>query len=432
MRGIAVAAVLACLATKTQAQDVNGTWQGLGLWGGKTQTQRAIQITRKAKGGLEGRYYDLGDPQHPETAEPNGEIISSVTLRNRHVHFDLDRLQGSFDGSLSPDGKSLTGRWSGFDPPQPITFTRATPKTAWTIDASPHKQTFVTVAQGVRLEVLDWGGKGPPLLFLSGWGNTAHVFDSFAPRFTGKHHVYAVTRRGFGISSAPPPTVENYDSDRLADDVLAAIDALKLDRPVLAGHSVAGQEMSSIGTRHPEKVSGLVYLEAAFSNAFYNPKGGYTAQVEIDSMRRKLELLPRGNSERADEIKDVLNDLPRLKVALERDLALVEGSAPQPPAARVTLQDRIADVMARSRHTYTGIKPPLLLLIAQPVKCDSDCDSPAEKAWQRERVIQSDAVQADYPKARILRLPNADHYVFQSNAAEVEQQMNDFMDGLGH
>jgi pimeloyl-ACP methyl ester carboxylesterase len=190
--------------------------------------------------------------------------------------------------------------------------------------------------------------------------------------------------------------------------------------------------MSSIGTRHPEKVSGLVYLEAAFSNAFYNPKGGYTAQVEIDSMRRKLEVLPRGYSEHADEIKDVLNDLPRLKAALERDLALVEGSAPQPPPARVTLQDHISDVMARGRHTYTGIKPPFLALIAQPVKCDADCDTPAEKAWQRERVIQTDSVQADYPNARIVRLPNADHYVFQSNEAEVEQQMNDFMDGLGH
>jgi non-heme chloroperoxidase len=423
-------AVLTCLSTTTQAQDISGAWQGVGLFG-KIQTQRVIRITRRPKTGFEGRYYDLGDKQHPENAEPNPDIIASVSVEGRHVHFDLERLQGTFDGTLSADGKSLTGTWTGFDPPQPITFTRATPKTAWTIDASPHKESLVTVAKGIKLEALDWGGSGPPLLFLSGWGNTAHVFDGFAPRFTGKHHVYAITRRGFGISGAPPPTIENYDSDRLADDVLAAMEALKLDRPILAGHSVAGQEMSSIGTRHPEKVSGLIYLDAAFSNAFYNPQGGYTAQVEIDSFRRKLEVLPRGYSERAEEIKDALNDLPRLKAALERDLALVEGSAPQPPAARITLQDRIADVMARGRHSYTGVKPPFLAVIAQPVKCEADCDSPAEKAYQRERVIQSDAVEADYPQARLVRLPNADHYVFQSNQAEVEREMNDFMDKLG-
>lgn len=40
-------------------------------------------------------------------------------------------------------------------------------------DASPHKVQFITVAPGVSLEVVDWGGSGPPLVFLAGLGNTA-------------------------------------------------------------------------------------------------------------------------------------------------------------------------------------------------------------------------------------------------------------------
>ena len=99
---------------------------------------------------------------------------------------------------------------------------------------------FVTVEPGVKLEVLDWGGTGRPLVFLAGLGNTAHVFDNFAPKFTGKHHVYGITRRGFGNSSAPTPDAHNYSSDRLGDDVLAVIDALHLQKPVVAGHSIAG------------------------------------------------------------------------------------------------------------------------------------------------------------------------------------------------
>ena len=373
--------------------------------------------------GWRGEWFNLGE----KDGSLNGNPLD-VSLSGDELTLNPHNTPGTFHGTVSAE--TLIGDWGSHDP-QKLTFHHVAPKDAFPVDPAPHKIRFVTAAPGVKLEVLDFGGNGRPLVFLAGLGKTAHNFDTLALHFTGKHHVYAITRRGFGISSAPPPTIENYDSDRLADDVLAAIDALKLDRPVLAGHSVAGQEMSSIGMRHPEKVSGLIYLDAAFSNAFYNPRGGYTAQVEIDSMRRKLEVLPRGYSEHADEIKDVLNDLPRLKAALERDLTLVEGSAPQPPAARVTLQDHISDVMARGRHIYTGIKPPFLALIAQPVKCDVDCDTPAEKAWQRERVIQTDSVQADYPNARIVRLPNADHYVFQSNEAEVEQQMNDFMDGLG-
>ena len=38
--------------------------------------------------------------------------------------------------------------------------------------------------------------------------------------------------------------------------------ALHIERPVLAGHSLAGQELSSIGSRFPKKVSGLIYLDA--------------------------------------------------------------------------------------------------------------------------------------------------------------------------
>ena len=42
--------------------------------------------------------------------------------------------------------------------------------------------TFITTSDGVRLEVLDDGGQGPPILLVSGGGMTAHAFDEFAPR----------------------------------------------------------------------------------------------------------------------------------------------------------------------------------------------------------------------------------------------------------
>ena len=54
---------------------------------------------------------------------------------------------------------------------------------AWT-DRSPHRVQFVDVDEGVRLEVLDWGGAGRPVVWLAGSGNTAHVFDNMAPKLT--------------------------------------------------------------------------------------------------------------------------------------------------------------------------------------------------------------------------------------------------------
>lgn len=83
------------------------------------------------------------------------------------------------------------------------------------IDSSAHKVQLVTVEQGVQLEVLDWGGSGRPLIFLAGAGDTAHRVDGFAPRFTGQHHVYGITRRGVGASSKPARANGNYSADHL-------------------------------------------------------------------------------------------------------------------------------------------------------------------------------------------------------------------------
>lgn len=62
------------------------------------------------------------------------------------------------------------------------------------VDTSPHRVEFVTVGPGVRLEVLDWGGKGPPMLFLAGLDDTGHEFDDFAPKWTNRSNEAEVMR----------------------------------------------------------------------------------------------------------------------------------------------------------------------------------------------------------------------------------------------
>ena len=82
-------------------------------------------------------------------------------------------------------------------------------------------------------------------------------------------HVYGITRRGFGESTFAKVT---SGAATFGDDVIAVLDALKLEKPVIAGSSIAGQELSSIGTRHPDRAAALVYLDAAYQYAFDNGK----------------------------------------------------------------------------------------------------------------------------------------------------------------
>jgi alpha-beta hydrolase superfamily lysophospholipase len=90
---------------------------------------------------------------------------------------------------------------------QPALAQSATPA-PWK-DPANHKSGFVDVARNVRLHYLDYGGVGPSVVFLPGLGNTAHAFDNFAPAFTDRFHVVALTRRGFGESSHP---ASGYDT----------------------------------------------------------------------------------------------------------------------------------------------------------------------------------------------------------------------------
>src|SRR5690242_9082555 len=126
-------------------------------------------------------------------------------------------------------------------------------------DPSPHKVSFVTVDNNVKLEVLDWGGSGRPVVLLAGY-LTAHAYDDFASKLSKFCHVYGITRRGYGASSRPD---SGYTAERSADDVLQVLDALKLSSTVLVGHSFGGQDLDTVGAKHQERVAGLIYLNSA-------------------------------------------------------------------------------------------------------------------------------------------------------------------------
>ena len=294
----------------------------------------------------------------------------------------------------------------------------------------------MTVDQGVKLEVLDWGGNGRPLVFLAGSGFDAHVFDQFAPKFAASHHVYGITRRGFGASSAPEPTDNNYGADRLGDDVLAVLKSLKLDRPVLVGHSLAGEEMSSIGSRHPEEVTGLIYLEAGYSYAYYSPQLGDPIIDAIELNKRLKTFLSRGfqDPKEIHELQDASARLDKDLQALEKQRALMPPQpsrptiAPPPPPIPLAL--------SKGRQRYTQIHVPVLAIFADPHDFGSlYSDNPTARmaVLENDRATtsaQADAFQAGVPSARVVRIPNADHFIFRSNEADVIREMNSFLASL--
>ena len=304
-------------------------------------------------------------------------------------------------------------------------------------DSSPHTTRFVTVDKDVRLEVLDWGGFGRPLVLLAGGGDTAHVFDDFAPKLTPSFHVYGITRRGFGESGFSP---EGYGADRLGDDVLAVLDALNLKKPVLAGHSLGGEEMSSIATRYPSRITGLVYLEAGYPYAFDNGKGPTMKEFQ-DLKNLAPQAPPPGGS--------ALASFAALRQACLRGLGFtyLEGELRQ--QFSTTSDGRVGKqrdfpgdaVMLQGMKKYADIPVPALAIFAIPHaqgKWVNDSTDPkvreAAKAFSAADLVlttrQAKVFEDGVPTAHVVRLRGADHYVYLSNEADVLREMKSFLSTL--
>jgi len=297
----------------------------------------------------------------------------------------------------------------------------------------------VTVDKDVRLEVLDWGGSGRPLVLLAGGGDTAHVFDDFAPKLMPSFHVYGITRRGFGESGFSP---EGYGADRLGDDVLAVLDSLKLIRPVLVGHSLGGEELSSLATRHPNRVAGLVYLEAGYPYAFDNGKG--PSMKEFLDARKLMPQAPAPS-----ESDSSLASFAALQQACLHALGFryPEGELRQQysttPEGRVGKQREFPGdaVMLQGMKKYNDIPVPALVIFAIPHAqakwVDESTDPKVREAAKAFSAVltaltesQAKAFKNGVPTARVVRLSHADHYVYLSNEADVLREMRSFLSGL--
>lgn len=314
----------------------------------------------------------------------------------------------------------------------PATLQSQTPA----IDSSPHTQGFVTVEPGVRLEVLDWGGAGQPLVFLAGRGNTAHVFDHFAPLFGRDFHILGITRRGFGNSTH---ATTGYLADSLANDVLAVLDSLGIQRPVLIGHSLAGEELSSIGSRHPERIAGLVYLDAGDHFAFYDSAGGHAPALLRDTERKfaqlndpSIELTLRDRGRLVGQLLDRLPMVERDLRVWRQALASIPDQSRVLPAADTNPVNR---ALALGQQIFAPVRASVLAFFALPSQPPARLanDSAARATFYAIRARELGRIRAferGMPGSRVVILDDADHYVFRSNEADVLRETRSFLANL--
>ena len=310
-------------------------------------------------------------------------------------------------------------------------------------DPSPHRVQYITVDDGVELEVLDWGGTGRAVVLLAGSGNTAHVFDDFAPGLTDCCHVYGITRRGFGASSQP---ASGYHDQRLADDVFNVLDSMSLVTPVLVGHSMAGGELTTLGNQHSDRLAGLIYLDALGDPGdFPANDSAYMALVEKQPAGKRQAGHPALDDSsfaafRTSQLKGLNYAFPEAELrngfTTRADGGMGRFKTPQ--------SIFIAIGKGQRKRDYSHIRVPVLAFLEFPrptydpqldrYEAKNDDERAAIEAVNRaaaayvERWIQN--LRASVPATRLVNLAGADHYVFLTREFEVVRELRTFVAGL--
>lgn len=110
----------------------------------------------------------------------------------------------------------------------------------------------------------DTPGGAAPLVFLhGGWGYDRYPFDRQIAAFRSARRIVIPDRSGYGASPAVPRLPSDFHQ-RAAEETLAVLEALALERPILWGHSDGAIIALRIALERPARVSGVIAEAAHF------------------------------------------------------------------------------------------------------------------------------------------------------------------------
>ena len=144
---------------------------------------------------------------------------------------------------------------------------------------------FITTRDGVKLHVEE-AGAGTPILFIHEFGGNHASWEPQLRYFSHRHRCITYAARGYPPSDVPV-SVDSYSQALAADDAVAVLDGLGIDRAHLVGLSMGGFCSVHVGLRTPERARSLTVAGA-----------GYGCEKEFEDYFRGVSLEVAENFEK--------------------------------------------------------------------------------------------------------------------------------------
>ena len=275
---------------------------------------------------------------------------------------------------------------------------------------------FVEV-NGMSVHYKEMGTGQPVFILLHGFGASAFSWREVMEPFSELGHVIAYDRPAFGLTSRPMPgdwTGENpYSPESQAAIVIGLMDALGVEKAILVGNSAGGTVSVYTALTYPERVSGLILVDAAIYTGGGSPAWARPL-LGTPQMRHLGPLLARQIASSGDDFirtafhdptlvtQDILDGYRKPLNANNWDRALWELTAASHPLG---LAERL-----------TELNLPVLVLTG-----DDDRIVPTEESLR---------LGAEIPGASLVVIPNAGHVPHEEKPDEFMQAVREFLKGI--
>jgi len=147
-------------------------------------------------------------------------------------------------------------------------------------DCNAPTQQMVDVGE-VTLHV-GFKGCGAPIVMLHGFPEMAAEWDAARDDLSANYRVITPDQRGYNLSDVPA-NVADYEMSHLAADIIGLIDATTNEKVILVAHDWGGGVAWFVAHLAPEKIKGLVIMDAPHPDVFADLLINDPAQLQASS-----------------------------------------------------------------------------------------------------------------------------------------------------
>lgn len=234
----------------------------------------------------------------------------------------------------------------------------------------------------VNINYVDYGEGTDTLVFLHGWGQNIEMMKPVAEPFKKEYRIIILDLPGFGESTEPDSVWSLYDYVEMLHTLLIE---LKIENPILLGHSFGGKISLLYGTEYPVKK--IVVFGSPYKR-------------EIEKLNMKTKIL------KGFKKVPVIN---KLEGFAKKHI----GSTDYKNASPLMREIMVNHVNLDISNQLNKIKAPTLLIWGT-----LDEAVPIEQAYELEKLI---------PDAGVVKFPNCTHYAYLENLVGTINVLRNFL-----